>query len=1325
MKKFFTIFSISLAIILGLLYLTFLIAPPIFNAVYDLDKHKKDIQKIVKNSAKLNLDYSKIKIYSTPLLSIGAIIEDINVTLDDKSSVFKAQKIKGGIALPSLLTLTIKTAKTEIINPYVNLEILDDKQYKILSIIEDIINENNAKPKAPAAEQNELVEKIVKNIKIKIPAIKIVNFEALINDLKTSHNLKLNSEELIVGYNSANNSIKIKTNAKLLSDNKENILASINVKAQLPKPQPATEAKDPEEKIALPFVNIVKIYQTYDLKANIDSKLRIKNSQKGFISFGYFNIDDINLKLSDIRLPNSYIHAKTHGKKVIFDSNLYAKDNEKIALIGELKYGKKPRIKTQILSDKIHFTNLIDLLAGLLDSLNIKNELKQIKTTGYLIADASIKTNFKKLKSQGSIIVKDGSFINPKNNIGIKDIVVNLILDNNILNIKDTSLSINNSKLNAKGSIDTKSNADIKLNIDNLSLSELYSAFAPKELKNSIVLNKAHLTTNVDIKGKLDNLNANLDAKLNNLNLSDPKKTMIVSNDNLNINFSATPTAINGKIANNNFKINLPQLKTIGKIDKLNVALDSENIQISPFDFTYNDLSKINVKGNILNYTKNPNIDIFADAKISTKNLNETLGKEIAHFIPSKGIIPAKVSIKGDLSKQEILAQIYADNNNFITPINLNSLVGGQSIAQADIKIHKNKINIKNSGLFKVQNGFNNDLEANMLNAQRIAELTTILDNGHINLFRINIPEVQSGQIGIFKNSKFNTKGKITLNGSFDDLSFGGDLKVSNVDIPEILFKTELIDLDFISNGLNLKTKNIDINGSKIDAGLKADLKPADVFKISDIEVKSGILNVDSALVVLDKLMKYMPPAPATSNKNAAPADIPLAADGKFDIKKLTTGNMVIRNIKGDLGIKNNNLTIKNLNCDAFDGKVDGDIKMNLLSSLLTIKLNGKGLNADKAASDAANLKNTISGTMNFKTDISLKGATYEEQMKSLKGDVTFNLKDGQYGPFAKLENFFLAENIRENAFFKNTIGVVLTPITTIDSSHYETLEGKVSFNNGVVNLGSIKSQGDILCVLVNGNMNLLTNDLNSKVRVRLASTVSDMLGPIAMANPINLVKNTPGLNIASAKLFSVFSEVVEESEYKEIPDFAKDHSDANATKFQVVLDGSVLKPLSLVKSFKWLVLQEDMDKATEFSANFVQEELIKQLQNDYEQNHKIKVGLEKILQMDTTAPEVKKILEQEAAKKKEQAVQSVQQAVEVKKEETKKELEAKAKELEQKVQQKQEENAKKLQEAIELKKQEQEQKLLDAQNALKLKLQEKLKIPTTTNTQQETQETN
>ena len=101
--------------------------------------------------------------------------------------------------------------------------------------------------------------------------------------------------------------------------------------------------------------------------------------------------------------------------------------------------------------------------------------------------------------------------------------------------------------------------------------------------------------------------------------------------------------------------------------------------------------------------------------------------------------------------------------------------------------------------------------------------------------------------------------------------------------------------------------------------------------------------------------------------------------------------------------------------------------------------------------------------------------------------------------------------------------------------------------------------------------------------------------------------------------------------------DFKKD---ANATKFQIVLKGDVAKPLKLVKSFKWLALQKDMDAAKEFSDKFIKEqeelakqELINKMQAEYEKDHKTKVRVQKLLKMDTTAPAVKDFILEEVVK--------------------------------------------------------------------------------------------
>ncbi len=1338
MKKFLKITGVFILSIIILLYLAFLIIPPVINFTSKLDNYKPDVQKLVKQYTKLNLDYSKIKLYSTPMLSIGAIIENIEVKLDDNSTLFSSPKIKAGLALPSLLTLTVKTAKCSIDSPYINLEIANGEQYKVVKIIEDIINENNAKPKEPKTTE----EANIPNITIKVPSIVINNYLAQVVDLKTAHKLSLKGEKMVLGYNSRSNTFKFATKADLLSDESENIKADVKLLATLPKGEKTQEEVDPEEKISIPFVNPVTIYQTYDLKADVVSRLRFNNvDEHGIVARGFLNVDNLSLKLSDIRLPESYLHSRFHGKKVEYESNIYAKSDEKITLLGFLKYGKHPKMKTQIISDKIHFANLLDLSKGLLDSLNIKNNLASIKADGYLEANTLIKTNFKKLKSQGSITIQDGAFVNSSTGIGIKDLVANFIFDDNKMDIKETKALINNSKLALVGFIDSKSNVDIKLDVDNLSLPPLYSAFAPKELKNQLLLNSANLTAHADIEGKLEELSAQLTTKLANLSLSDSKKTMFVENNSVDIALSANNTAFRGDIINNGFNFSMPQINTKVLVDKLNIELDSDKITVNPFDLVYNNLSKINIYGDVSNYQKDPKIDFLASGALTTENLKQTLGSDLAYYFNSKGSIPAKVSIKGDTKKQDIIAQIYSDSNNFITPINLTSLVNNPSLINLGVNIKGNKIKIKDSGLYKkAQNGFSDNLESNMAGAAQLVELTSTIEGNHINLFRLNIPRSLSGSIAKFNKSQFSTKGKIVLNGKFDNINYDGDLKINDISIPELLIKLQNLDLNLASHNLTLALKELDLNGSKLDASLKADLKPAKVFRIYDINVLSNLVDVDKTMLILNELTKYMPPAsPKPQSKtNTASADIPLSADGKFNIKQIKTGAIRIDDARGNIALKNNDLIIDRLNCKAFEGNILGNIKMNLISSLLTIKVRGNKINADKMLTDAANMKGMISGVTRFTTDISLSGSTLEEQMKSLKGNVKFNIKDGVYGPFSKLENFFLAENIRENPVFKNTIGIILTPLTTIDSSHFENLNGSLDFNNGIVKLNPITSQGDVLCVLIKGNMDLLKNNIDSKVRVRLASTVSDMLGPLSMANPVNLVKNTPGLNIATAKLFSIFTYVVEPSEYKEIPDFSAKHSDNNATKFQIVLSGDVAKPLKLVKSFKWLALQEDMDKAKEFSDKYVQEQedlakqaLIDKLQSEYEQNNKLKVGVEKVLGMDTTAPAVKELVLEEVLKSKQNVEQKIEdnvQAVEDKKEAVKEDIKNQVTErLEaQKAQQEKlkEDFETKVQNAVEKNKELQQQKLEEGQkklNSLNDKIKNKLKenIPPSSQIQQ------
>ena len=159
---------------------------------------------------------------------------------------------------------------------------------------------------------------------------------------------------------------------------------------------------------------------------------------------------------------------------------------------------------------------------------------------------------------------------------------------------------------------------------------------------------------------------------------------------------------------------------------------------------------------------------------------------------------------------------------------------------------------------------------------------------------------------------------------------------------------------------------------------------------------------------------------PVVTESTCCPAaDIPVVIqDGDLDIKYAKTGGIEATNLTAKMAMKDNIFYVNKLKTDAFEGQLKGNVSMNLVSSLIRASVSGTGFDAEKALLGLANMKDTITGTAAFDANVSLKGATYEEQMKTLLGEVNFTLTDGQLGPFARLENLILAENIRQSEFF-------------------------------------------------------------------------------------------------------------------------------------------------------------------------------------------------------------------------------------------------------------------------------------------------------------------
>lgn len=1202
MKKFLKISAICLVLMLLLLYCGFLFILP--NAV-DLNKFKPDLQKIVKEQTNLILDFNNPKISVTPLLDAGLTVDDVNVSLPDNSTVLNAKSLKARISLPALLFLTVRVSTAEIVNPYINLEIADGKAFKVVKFFENILDEKEKTIKADVAKSEVETDEEPfidpTSIKIVVPKVKITDYTAVINDIKTNENLKLSGNELLLGYYNGK-SAYVNTLAELSLNGEKKITANLNIDTFLPEPSKLDDEDDKAQRVEIPFVNLVALYKAYDLKADIDSKIKIREKDKKIVSDGYFNIDNFSLILAGLQLPASKLHLTTSNTKAVIDTDLHITPEDKISLSGMLNYGSKPAADIKITSTEIKTNDILDLTKATLNALNIKHELNPLKCEGYFYADTYIKTDFKKLNSNGNVIINNVSLLNTKTNEYLAKINSVISLENNTLKFTDTTAEIVDTLFKIDGIIDEKSYTDIGIQMEKMPVTKIFTRFLPAEINKTYSVNDGTLNLNANIKGEMKNAIANLNACVNNLSIYDKLNKINYMNNMLTAEFTGNFKTFTGNIKNSDFKLLLNGASV--NCDKLEISLGENDIILNPAEININNSSSVKVEGNIKNYIKNPVFNFDVNGNFVTNDLMQMLG-ELKMYFNAKGSVPVNININGDSKKQTVFAKIEADKNNFISPVTISKVEDKDTVIKTVIDLKGDRLKIKDTGFYikkLIQDPDNPEKQTvkyeEIINVEgTLTKLNT--NNPNINLLKIKMPQDLSAVINVFPKSKLNFNADLLIFGDLKAPRYRGDINLWNLSIPELFITADNLLANFEGKTLTLDLKNLLANGSDYSAKLSADLNPSKNFVIKNIDIYSGLTDADKLLKLLEEAMKYVPVSQnaaaqsGNTKQTAQSQDIPVVINsGNIDMKKIKSGTITLNDTTAKISFADNVLYLKDLITNAFEGKIKGKVSVNVLTNEIKANVSGNNLDVEKTLLDAAAMKDTLTGTTDFNADISLRGVTYEEQMKTLKGTVDFSMKDGDLGPFGKLENLILAENIRQSAFFESTIGTIINSLLSFDTAHYNTLNGKLTFNNGIAEINSIESSGNVMATYIFGNFDLLKNTIDIKLRGRLGSQISDSMGPLALLNPVNLVKATPGMSYLFGKVFFLFTEVVNNEELNQIPLLGKDIADSTSTKFQVIVRGDVAKPLTLVKSFKWLALEEDMIKAKSYISSITDSEM-------------------------------------------------------------------------------------------------------------------------------------
>lgn len=1195
MKKFLKISGCVLGGLLIVLYAAFLFVVP---HVINPDTYKNDIQNLVLENTGLKLDYGKVKIITNPLLEAGVKIKDIKVSLPDGSNVVSMDSFKGKVFIPSILWRTVRVSCAKVVNPKLNIEILPDgSQFKAVRVYEDLVNERRKDkllhPEKYAKSEIKELPIDISKIRINIPAVKLKNYSAVISDMQTTHKLTLKGEEVKLGYNNGEFA-RIKADAVLLNDDQTNITANVNIDTALPEIKlPEKEEEDLEAVYSIPFVNPVEVYRNYNLKSNVNSKLKIRKDSKGshLNIKGFLNVDDTSITLSGLELPKSHFRLIAKGHLAEIDSNLYVTSKDYINLFGKINHGKKPSLDLTLKSTKIYLNNLLNVVKAYFASVNVISDIDKMQADGYFLADATMKTNFKKMESDGYVIVRGGKVSDSNIGLLFDDIKANIIASDNVINISNTHLLINNRPVDVSGKITPSSFVNLDVKGDKIPLVPLYKAFIPSNIKKNYNLQSGNVSLKANLNGDMKDLTAFVKTDVDNFILSDYKNLFKVINNNMRFGAVAYENHISAIAKNNGFSLFLPHIQSVIKSNNLSVDIDKNKIAIKPSEILFNNNSKIMISGALEDYLSKIKADFKAGGNIDVRDLGVLVGNVALPYYEYHGFIPVKALLEGKIDNMKIIAQAKSDRTNYFTPVNIKELVGNDTIMQLKLHKHGNTIKLEDSGIYYKPAGseFGDNLGRNMLFAKELVTLKAIISNINfqpfISMIKLSIPHELEGSPVILKRTRFSADGNLFVYGKPSNPVIKGNFVIKNIIVPELYSHIAQVLVDVGSKTITFNANRINLNGSLLKLSGKTNWDILLDKKLYDIKLSSIYIDVNKVLKVVDAINKVMPsPSEAVAKTPGKEMNIPLEIlSGDVRLRKIVMDKIFVDNTTADIALLKNIFYLNNLKTSPLGGYVAGKASMDLIETIVNTEVSGKNFDIEKILAEVLEMKDLLSGNMNFVAKLSLKGLELEQQLRSLQGTVDFNIKNGQLGPFGKLENFIMAENIRENAFFSSTIGSVITNLVTFDTSRYNELYGHLDLADGVAEVSPIKSQGNVMSMFIAGKVNLLNNTADLKVRGKLASAFSDKLGPLANLNPINIVKSTPGLNIVMVKAFALFCEEISEEEMKALPALGEGKSDDNATKFQIKLKGDTRKPLKMIKSFKWLALNSEMQNAKDF----------------------------------------------------------------------------------------------------------------------------------------------
>ncbi|MBQ6516542.1 hypothetical protein IJI31_05120 [bacterium] len=891
-----------------------------------------------------------------------------------------------------------------------------------------------------------------------------------------------------------NKRIKFSTNGKVSIQNEDYIDYDINLLSEL-----EMQKAEPFD-----FIQLLSDIEKLKFKANILANFSVKGTQAKPKADGIINVDGISVTINDKKLPNSFAYLTFLDDKISLDSEIFSDISEKLSAKGLIKIGEKPYVDLKIKTDKTDIKNTFYVFR-LLSEITGMEQVKSV--SGHLTSDCAIKGDLNKLKSTGYFDLRNINI--STNNLLISNLNSYLDFSDNIIKIKQATAYVNGALVNATGKIDK--NIDIQITANKVPVKKL--------LENKYGITNGIVSVIANITGTMDNIIPKFNVQISGFsgNHEDCKYNV----NNILINVSANKN-IDAKLMG--VILNQPNICPI-KIPTLTLAGNTSDIEIKKSPI-YAQNSKIDISGKLLNLmTDKFMFFINGDGYIKPSDFNI---KELTETQP------ILLTITGNEKIQNFNIQLLQNSDKLFGTASIINFWG--KLAGKELKINDLSINTYN-GKFDKSN-----LRQNIATAGKLLVVNgtiTDLKNPVLHTIKINIPKHLKLYYG---DASAQLQGDLLINGTIKSPEIVGQLNVNKLLAPKLELSLEKLEADFTKNMVEISCPNIKIKNSTMNITALAD-----PFKnvIKNLNIKSKVLNTND---LLEFKNNFNLPHPYIHNGIIYAEKV---------IVQMYDKALILTDFNSALTTEGPVYKIQNIYADMYNGKIAGKVDFNTDTDKFSTNLQARGVSSQLVLNEITDLKENISGTMDF--DAGLSG--WIGAKDSIAGNIKFIINDGQMPTLGKLEHLLYAQNIIADNMLRTSLSVITKAITAKNTGLFKYIKGTISLANGWAKIDSIQTLGPTMSMYIKGRINIVNNFADLTILGRLSDEVITSLGAVGNFSMNKLMSMITGYEESAVLSFDFMDHV------PMLPQ-------KNTKEFKSVIYGPIEKQSS-VKLFKWVSYSE------------------------------------------------------------------------------------------------------------------------------------------------------